>query len=59
MDEFQILKVVYEALRQFANRHGFVDVSLDGDHQSAEVIVTVRGASDRNYVVTVKDITDG
>lgn len=57
MDEIQVLGLIHQALRQ-ANLPEINDVTLDGDSNSAEIILTVDDGKEKtDWVIHAKDIT--
>jgi hypothetical protein len=58
MDSTLVLDVVCQALRRHQDAR-FVDVSYDGDNDSAEIIITMDdGRKKTEWVIRSKDVTE-
>ena len=54
----ELVDIIYQALRRYEDTR-INDVSLDGDHKSSEVIVTLDdGEQKRDFVISNNDIRE-
>ena len=56
----ELVDIIYQSLRQYSRDTSFIaDVSLDGDHKSSEVIITLDdGDHKKDFVISNNDIRE-